>query len=77
MSKEVKHVTVTQLSHNLLNNRCPYKTARDKKRVRMVRVTIIYYTDALKKSTDSVEKECCCEHQHRAEQLLRETYNLR
>ena len=76
MAKEVKNVSVTQKSHNLLPNECPYKTAKDKKKVRMVRVSITYYTDSTKKSTDVVGMDCCCEHQHRAEQSLRETHDL-
>ena len=76
MAKEVKNVSVKQLSHNLLPNDCPYKTDKDKKKVRMVRVVITYYTDSTKKSTDTVSMECCCEHQDRAEQSLRESHGL-
>lgn len=70
MGKEIKTVTVTQKNHNLLPNDCPYKTAKDKKKVRMVRVAITYYTDSSKNETDIVAMDCCCEHQDRAEQFL-------
>ena len=76
MPKEVKRVTVTQLSHNLMTNGCPYKTPADKKKVRMVRVSILFYTDSSKENTDSVYKECCCEHQDRAEESLRASHDL-
>ena len=76
MAKEVKHVKVTSLSHNLMNNDCPFKTARDKKKVRMVRVTISFYTNTSKTKTDTVSMECCADHQQEAEDELRERYNL-
>ena len=76
MPKEVKRITVTQLSHNLMTNECPYRTPADKKKVRMVRVSISFYTDASKKKTDLVYMECCCEHQDRAEGSLRASHDL-
>ena len=76
MPKKVKGVTVTQLSHNLMTNECPYRTPADKKKVRMVRVSISFFTDSSKKKTDSVYMECCCEHQYRAEESLRASHDL-
>ena len=76
MVKEVERVTIKQKNHNLLPNECPYKTAKDKKKVRMVTVVITYYTDSSKKQTDTVSMDCCCEHQEKAEQSLRASHGL-
>ena len=73
---QVKRVEVKQLSHNLMANECRWKTSRDPKKVRMVRVVIVYYTDS-KGNTDTVSMECCAEHQDEAEESLMATYNLK
>lgn len=65
--KTVCHVEVKQLSHNLMYNECPWKTATDQK-VRMVSV-VVYYKDSNGK-IDNVSVRCCCEHQDRATDYL-------
>lgn len=72
--KQVKRVEVKQASHNLMYNECRWKTATDKKMVRMVTV-LVYYTDS-QGHTDSVSMRCCCEHQEDAEESLIENYKL-
>lgn len=72
---EVKHVEVKQLSHNLMNNECRWKTPRDKKKVRMVRVVVYYYIDS-EGNVDTVSMECCAEHQDKAEEALIENNGL-
>ena len=61
-------VDVKQLSHNLMSNECPWRTATDKKKVKMVSV-VVYYKDS-KGKIDCVAKKCCCEHQDRAQDYL-------
>lgn len=72
---EIKRVEVKALSHNLMNNECPWQTRQDKKKVRMVRVVVYYYTDS-NGTIDNVSKECCAEHQDNAEQSLIDSYGL-
>ena len=73
---EVKNVVVTQLDSREIDNKCPWKEATDKKKVIMVRVKIVYYTDS-KGNTDTVSMECCREHQDEAEESLMHEYNLK
>lgn len=74
-TNQIKHTEVKQLSHNLMNNECRWKTSRDKKKVRMVKVVVWYYTNS-QGNTDCVSMECCAEHQDEAEESLIKTYGL-
>lgn len=77
LTNHIKNITYTQLSHNLMKNECPYKTSKDKKKVRMIRVAILFYTDPQGNETDSVSMECCVEHKSRAEESLIESNGLK
>lgn len=76
-TNQVKHVEVKQMCHNLMTNECRWKTPRDKKRVRMVRVVVVYFTDSEGKKTDTVSMECCAEHQENAVDALIGRHGLR
>ena len=79
MSKtnQVKIVKIKAMSHDLTTNECRWKTARDKKKVRMVRVVVYYFIDSEGKKTDSVSMVCCAEHQENAEDSLIAEHGLR
>lgn len=77
MTNQVKHVRVQAKSHNLMTNECRWKTAKDKKKVRMIRVFVIYFTDSEGMETGSVSMECCAEHQKNAEDSLIAEHGLR
>lgn len=53
------------------------KQQKDKKKVRMIRVFVIYFTDSEGMKTDSVSMECCAEHQKNAEDSLIAEHGLR
>ncbi|KAL9984257.1 hypothetical protein ACROYT_G006531, partial [Oculina patagonica] len=74
---EVKRVEVKAMSHNLMDNECRWRKQGDKKKVRMVRVVVVYYTDREGQNTDTVGMECCAEHQENAEEKLIEDNGLR
>lgn len=65
------------MSHNLMNNECRWKKPKDKKKVRMVKVVIVFHTDPEGIETDSVSMECCAEHQSKAEEELIESNGLK
>lgn len=76
-TNEVKSVEVKAMSHNLMNNECRWKKQGDKKKVRMVRVVVVYFTDPQGQNTDTVSMECCAEHQDNAEDKLIEDHGLK